>query len=148
VRRRQDLIGTPRGSFIYDDFAHHPTAVRETLAALRSRHPGSKLFAVFEPRSATACRRMHQAEYTRAFRAADEVLLAPLGRSNLPAEEALDLSRLASDLNAGGTAAQALPGVAAIIDYLAANVTAGNVVILLSNGAFGGIHAKLLQRLG
>ncbi|MET0792069.1 MAG: Mur ligase family protein [Polyangiaceae bacterium] len=147
VRRRQDLIGTPRQSFVYDDFAHHPTAVLETLAALRSRHPSGKLFAVFEPRSATACRRMHQEEYTRAFESADEVLLAPLGRSNLPAEEALDLERLASDLNARGRSAQALPSVDAIVDYLALHVTPGSVVALLSNGAFGGIHAKLLERL-
>jgi UDP-N-acetylmuramate: L-alanyl-gamma-D-glutamyl-meso-diaminopimelate ligase len=147
VRRRQDLIGTPNGSFVYDDFAHHPTAVRETLAALRGKHPNGKLFAVFEPRSATACRRMHQDEYTHAFGSADEVLLAPLGRSNLPADEALDLTRLASDLNARGRAAQAMPSVAAILDYLALNVTPGSVVALLSNGAFGGIHAKLLERL-
>jgi len=147
VRRRQDLIGTPRESFVYDDFAHHPTAVQETLSALRSRHPTGKLFAVFEPRSATACRRMHQDEYTRAFECADEVLLAPLGRSNLPAEEALDLARLESDLNARGKAARALPNVAAIVDYLAMNVIPGSVVALLSNGAFGGIHAKLLERL-
>src|SRR4051812_33927792 len=93
VRRRQDLIGTPRETFVYDDFAPPPTAVLETLAALRARPPAGKLFAVFEPRSATACRRMHQEEYTRAFESADEVLLAPLGRSNLPAAEALDLSR-------------------------------------------------------
>ncbi len=147
VRRRQDLIGTPRQSFVYDDFAHHPTAVQETLAALRSRHPASKLFAVFEPRSATACRRMHQDEYTRAFEAADEVLLAPLGRSNLPAAEALDLTRLARDLNARGRTAQAMPSVEAIVDYLALSVTPGSVVALLSNGAFGGIHGKLLERL-
>ena len=147
VRRRQDLIGTPRQSFVYDDFAHHPTAVHETLAALRSRHPTSKLFAVFEPRSATACRRMHQDEYTRAFESADEVLLAPLGRSNLPPEEALDLSRLADDLNARGKSARALPSVDAILDYLALNVIPDSVVALLSNGAFGGIHAKLLERL-
>jgi UDP-N-acetylmuramate: L-alanyl-gamma-D-glutamyl-meso-diaminopimelate ligase len=147
VRRRQDLIGTPRESFVYDDFAHHPTAVQETLAALRGRHPAAKLFAVFEPRSATACRRMHQAEYTRAFAAADEVLLAPLGRSNLAADEALDLTLLASDLNARGKAAQALPSVDAIVDYLALHVAPGSVVALLSNGAFGGIHAKLLDRL-
>ena len=147
VRRRQDLIGRPRDSFVYDDFAHHPTAVQETLAALRGRHRDRKMFAVFEPRSATACRRMHQDEYTRAFDAADEVLLAPLGRSNLPPEEALDLTRLASDLNARGKTAQALPSVDAIVDYLALHVTAGSVVALLSNGAFGGIHAKLLERL-
>jgi len=147
VRRRQDLIGTPRESFVYDDFAHHPTAVHETLAALRGRHPTGKLFAVFEPRSATACRRMHQDEYTRAFESADEVLLAPLGRSNLSLEEALDLGQLASDLNARGKAARALPSVDAILDYLALNVAPGSIVALLSNGAFGGIHAKLLERL-
>jgi len=147
VRRRQDLIGTPRESFVYDDFAHHPTAVQETLAALRSKHPTGKLFAVFEPRSATACRRMHQDEYTRAFENADVVLLAPLGRSNLSPAEALDLGRLASDLNARGKSAQALPSVDSILDYLALNVIPGSVVVLLSNGAFGGIHAKLLERL-
>jgi UDP-N-acetylmuramate: L-alanyl-gamma-D-glutamyl-meso-diaminopimelate ligase len=90
---------------------------------------------------------MHQDEYTRAFESADEVLLAPLGRSNLPAEEALDLGRLACDLNARGKAAQALPSVDAILDYLALNVIPGSIVALLSNGAFGGIHAKLLERL-
>jgi UDP-N-acetylmuramate: L-alanyl-gamma-D-glutamyl-meso-diaminopimelate ligase len=148
VRRRQDLIGTPRGSFIYDDFAHHPTAVHETLAALRGRHPSGKLFAVFEPRSATACRRMHQADYARAFGAADDVLLAPLGRSNLPPAEALDLTQLARDLNAQGKPARVFESVDSILDYLAANVAEGSVVALLSNGAFGGIHGKLLTRLG
>ena len=147
VRRRQDLIGTPRQSFVYDDFAHHPTAVSETLAALRGRHPQGKLFAVFEPRSATACRRMHQEDYTRAFDAADVVLLAPLGRSNLPPAEALDLARLAQDLDARGKPTLALANVDAIVDYLAESVTPGSVVALLSNGAFGGIHAKLLERL-
>jgi UDP-N-acetylmuramate: L-alanyl-gamma-D-glutamyl-meso-diaminopimelate ligase len=148
VRRRQDLIGTPRGSFVYDDFAHHPTAVHETLAALRGRHPAAKLFAVFEPRSATACRRMHQADYACAFDAADEVLLAPLGRSNLPPEEALDLTVLARDLNARGKPAHPFANVDAILDYLAENVAQGSVVALLSNGAFAGIHGKLLARLG
>lgn len=147
VRRRQDLIGTPRQSFVYDDFAHHPTAVRETLAALRAKHPTGKLFAVFEPRSATACRRMHQDEYTSAFDVADEIILAPLGRSNLPAEEALDLAQLARDLNARGKHARALSSVDEIVAQLAGDVTAGSVVALLSNGAFGGIHGKLLDRL-
>ncbi|HEX3777602.1 MAG TPA: Mur ligase family protein [Polyangiaceae bacterium] len=148
VRRRQDLLGTPRGVAVYDDFAHHPTAVHETLAALRARHPSGKLFAVFEPRSATACRRMHQAEYARAFDAADEVLLAPLGRSNLPPEEALDLDELARALNAQGKPTKKFANVDAIIDYLAPQVSAGDIVALLSNGAFGGIHEKLLTRLG
>ena len=148
VRRRQDLIGTPRQSFVYDDFAHHPTAVHETLSALRVRHGSARLFAVFEPRSATACRRMHQADYARAFDSADEVLLAPLGRSNLAREEALDLEALAKDLNARGKVARTFGGVDAIVDYLGLNVTPGSVVALLSNGAFGGIHERLLARLG
>jgi UDP-N-acetylmuramate: L-alanyl-gamma-D-glutamyl-meso-diaminopimelate ligase len=90
---------------------------------------------------------MHQDEYTRAFESADVVLLAPLGRSNLSPDEALDLGRLASDLNARGKTTRALPSVDAIVDDLALNVIPGSVVALLSNGAFGGIHAKLLERL-
>ncbi|HEX5098441.1 MAG TPA: Mur ligase family protein, partial [Polyangiaceae bacterium] len=115
VRRRQDLIGNPRGTFVYDDFAHHPTAVKETLAALRARHREGRLLAVFEARSATACRRMHQAEYAESFDAADEILLAPLGRTNLAAEEALDLEKLVLDLEARGRQARRYDSVEAIV---------------------------------
>jgi UDP-N-acetylmuramate: L-alanyl-gamma-D-glutamyl-meso-diaminopimelate ligase len=147
VRRRQDLLGTPRGAFVYDDFAHHPTAVRETLAALRARHPAGRLFAVFEARSATACRRMHQAEYAQSFDAADDVLLPPLGRTNLAPEEALDLELLVTALNGRGRRARRFPSVETIVEKLAEDVREGDVVALLSNGAFGGIHAKVLSRL-
>jgi UDP-N-acetylmuramate: L-alanyl-gamma-D-glutamyl-meso-diaminopimelate ligase len=147
VRRRQDLIGTPRGVLVYDDFAHHPTAVRETLAALRARHPAGRLFAVFEARSATACRRMHQAEYAVSFDAADDVLLPPLGRSNLPPEEALDLELLVAALNARGRRAERYPSVETIVQKLAEEAREGDVVALLSNGSFGGIHAQVLSRL-
>jgi UDP-N-acetylmuramate: L-alanyl-gamma-D-glutamyl-meso-diaminopimelate ligase len=145
VRRRQDLLGEPRGVRIYDDFAHHPTAVDETLRALRTRHPGGALWVAFEPRSATACRAVHQEAYARAFDAADRVLLAPLGRTTVPESERLDLRRLANDL---GPRAEALDGVDAIVERIAAEARAGDTVALLSNGAFGGIHAKLLTRLG
>jgi UDP-N-acetylmuramate: L-alanyl-gamma-D-glutamyl-meso-diaminopimelate ligase len=147
VRRRQDLLGKPRGALVYDDFAHHPTAVRETLAALRARHPTGRLFAVFEARSATACRRMHQAEYAASFDAADHVLLPPLGRTNLAPEEALDLDLLARELAARGRRAERFESVEAIVDALGREVRAGDIVALLSNGAFGGIHAKVLSRL-
>ncbi|HEX6764479.1 MAG TPA: Mur ligase family protein, partial [Polyangiaceae bacterium] len=147
VRRRQELVGTPRGAFVYDDFAHHPTAVKETLAALKARHPTSRLVAVFEPRSATACRRIHQEEYAKSFDAADEVVFAPLGRSNLPADEALDLVGLVRELAERGKRATNEPSVDAIVERLAGSVGAGDVVALLSNGAFGGIHGKLLERL-
>jgi UDP-N-acetylmuramate: L-alanyl-gamma-D-glutamyl-meso-diaminopimelate ligase len=149
VRRRQDLIGTPRDIFVYDDFAHHPTAVRETLAALKSRHAqgSARLFAVFEPRSATACRRMHQEEYAQSFDSADVVLFPPLGRTNLAPEEALDLELLVRDLRARGKQAAHLPNIDAIIEVLAREAAPGDVIALLSNGAFGGIYEKLLARL-
>ncbi len=144
VRRRQDLLGEPGGVRVYDDFAHHPTAVDETLHALRARHPEGALWVAFEPRSATACRSLHQQAYARAFDAADHVLLAPLGRSGLPENERLDLERLARDL---GPKAQAMPGVAAIVDRVVAGARAGDTVAVLSNGAFGGIHQALLEGL-
>jgi UDP-N-acetylmuramate: L-alanyl-gamma-D-glutamyl-meso-diaminopimelate ligase len=147
VRRRQDLLGSPGGVFVYDDFAHHPTAVRETLRALKQRHPGARLLAVFEPRSATACRRLHQQDYPPSFSDADEVLLAPLGRSGLPPEEQLDLDALCGDLTRRGTPAHRFTSIDEIVEAIATRAGVGDVVALLSNGAFGGIHAKVLRRL-
>jgi UDP-N-acetylmuramate: L-alanyl-gamma-D-glutamyl-meso-diaminopimelate ligase len=147
VRRRQDLLGDPNGIHVYDDFAHHPTAVRETLAALRAKHPEGQLFAVFEPRSATACRRLHQADYVSAFDAASRVLLAPLGRSNLPEAERLDLGQLARDLTARGIPASAPDSVDAIVEELRAHARPNDTVALLSNGAFAGIHGRVLEAL-
>jgi UDP-N-acetylmuramate: L-alanyl-gamma-D-glutamyl-meso-diaminopimelate ligase len=145
VRRRQDLLGTPRGVRVYDDFAHHPTAVDETLRALRSRHPDGALWVAFEPRSATACRALHQEAYRHAFDVADHVLLAPLGRTNVPEGERLDLKRLASEL---GAKAEAVSSVDAIVARLAEGAQSGDTVALLSNGAFGGVHEKVLAVLG
>jgi UDP-N-acetylmuramate: L-alanyl-gamma-D-glutamyl-meso-diaminopimelate ligase len=147
VRRRQEIIGEPRGIVVIDDFAHHPTAVRKTLAALRARFPRGRLFAVFEPRSATACRALHQAEYAHSFEEADVVLFPPLGRAGLAPAERLDIERLADDLRRAGKDAQALPGVDPIIEVLRARAEPGDTIALLSNGAFGGIHQKLLRAL-
>ena len=144
VRRRQDLLGDIGGVRVYDDFAHHPTAVDETLRALRSRHPAGQLWAVFEPRSATACRSLHQEAYTHAFDAATTVILAPLGRTGLPPEDTLDLARLANDLGPKATLA---PSTDAIVEKVAAEARPGDTVALLSNGAFGGVPAKLLLAL-
>jgi len=144
VRRRQDLLGQPRGIFVYDDFAHHPTAVDETLRALRGRHPGGALWAVFEPRSATACRSLHQEAYASSFAAAEHVLLAPLGRSNVPEADRLDIDRLSRDL---GSRAKAMPSVSAIVADVAARSRPGDCIAILSNGAFGGIHRLLLDAL-
>jgi UDP-N-acetylmuramate: L-alanyl-gamma-D-glutamyl-meso-diaminopimelate ligase len=144
VRRRQDLLGDPDGVRVYDDFAHHPTAVDETLRALRSRHPDGALWVAFEPRSATACRALHQEAYARAFDAADHVLLAPLGRTNVPEGERLDVARLARDLGPKG---ETTSGPDDIVTRLVSATRPGDTVALLSNGAFGGIHAKLLAGL-
>ena len=147
VRRRQDLIGSPGGVRIYDDFAHHPTAVDETLRALRARHPSGSLFAVFEPRSATACRALHQQAYETAFDTATHVVIAPVGRDNIPAAERLDVDRIVAAIRARGRWAHTPAGVDAIIELLQSEAKQGDTIALLSNGAFGGIHTKLLEAL-
>jgi len=144
VRRRQDLLGEPRGVRVYDDFAHHPTAVDETLRALRGKHPEGSLWAVFEPRSATACCSLHQEAYARAFDAATVVILAPLGRTNVPDDDMLDLDRLARDL---GDKAHVAASADAIVDALASGATTGDTIALLSNGAFGGLPTRVLAAL-
>jgi UDP-N-acetylmuramate: L-alanyl-gamma-D-glutamyl-meso-diaminopimelate ligase len=146
VKRRQELLGEPDGVRVYDDFAHHPTAVDETLRALRSRHSTGTLWAIFEPRSATACRALHQQEYARAFVAADRVLFAPLGRPNIPEGERLDLTKLVHDL--GDRKAALANGVDAIVALVARDARPGDTVAVLSNGAFGGLHGRLLSALG
>ncbi len=147
VRRRQELLGAPNGVFVYDDFAHHPSAVRETLAALRGRHRGARLLAAFEPRSATACRALHQEAYAGAFGGASRVVLAPLGRAAL-AGDALDLGRLAADLEGRGVGAIAAGSLDELVAAIAAWARPGDVVALLSNGAFGGVPERVLEALG
>ncbi|MCK9523250.1 MAG: Mur ligase family protein [Proteobacteria bacterium] len=146
VQRRQQQLGTPGDITVYDDFAHHPTAVRETLASLKARHPNGKLIAAFEPRSATACRSLHQQAYAEAFDDASLTIIAPCGR-NLPDAERLDTQRLARDLRTRGTTATA---TATTDDVLAAIVDAarpGDTVVLFSNGAFGDIRSRLIDAL-
>lgn len=144
VRRRQELVGAPGGVRVYDDFAHHPTAVDETLRALRARHPTGSLWAAFEPRSATACRATHQQAYARSFGEADHVLLAPLARTTIPEAQRLDLQRLAREL---GPKARAMSTIDEIVAYVSSNARAGDTVAVLSNGAFGGIQRKLIDAL-
>lgn len=148
VKRRQELVGEAGGVSVYDDFAHHPTAVALTLEGMRRQSSAGRLIAVFEPRSATACRRLHQEAYARAFDAADLVFLAPVGRE-LPESDRLDVPRLAKEISASAAAVQAiaLPDVQRIIDGLAQSVQPGDRVVILSNGSFGGIHEKLVARL-
>jgi UDP-N-acetylmuramate: L-alanyl-gamma-D-glutamyl-meso-diaminopimelate ligase len=147
VRRRQDLLFEEDGVRVYDDFAHHPTAVEETVAAMRAKHADGTLWAVFEPRSATACRALHQTEYERAFLGADRVILAPVGRPDIPESERLDTAKIAGALRAAGKHADAAPSVDAIVSSIADGARPGDTVLLLSNGAFGGIYDKLRTAL-
>jgi UDP-N-acetylmuramate: L-alanyl-gamma-D-glutamyl-meso-diaminopimelate ligase len=148
VRRRLELRGRARGVSVYDDFAHHPTAILETIRAIRTTHPDRRVWAVFEPRSATSCRRVFQDDFARAFvdSRPDEVILAPVFRSTLPDDERLSVERLVSDVNAAGVHARTLP-VPEIVDTIAAEAHDGDLVVIMSNGGFDGIHDTLLAKL-
>ncbi|MGQ0734594.1 MAG: UDP-N-acetylmuramate:L-alanyl-gamma-D-glutamyl-meso-diaminopimelate ligase [Acidobacteriota bacterium] len=147
VKRRLEVIGVGRGVTVYDDFAHHPTAVAESLAAVRGAAPGRRIWAVFEPRSASSCRKVFQQAFAVALGAADQVLLASVFRSTLADEERLSEDLLVQDLRGRGVAARHLTDVDAIVRVVAAEADDGDLVVIMSNGGFGGIHQKLLAAL-
>ena len=147
IKRRLEKVGVASDVTVLDDFAHHPTAVRETLSALRTGYPGRRVWAVFEPRSASSCRRIFQADFAAAFGLADEVIIAGVFRSALPEAERLSADQLVDDLRARGQRARHVPEVDEIVKAVTAERRAGDVVVLMSNGGFGGIHGKLLQAL-
>ena len=134
IKRRLEVVGTASGVTIYDDFAHHPTAVAETLAGLRAAHPSARIWAVFEPRSASSCRRVFQNDFARAFAGADEVLLAPVFRSTLPESERLSVPELVRDLRAGGQSARDASSLDEIVTTIATEHRAGDLVVVMSNG--------------
>jgi len=148
VKRRLETVGSARGVTVLDDFAHHPTAVRETLAAVRASHPGARIWAIFEPRSASSCRRVFQEAFAASFASADEVVIAQVYRAELPPDERLSPERLVNDLVSAGRKARFVPDVGRIVDLLAREVRDGDFVVVMSNGGFGGIHEKLLTALG
>jgi UDP-N-acetylmuramate: L-alanyl-gamma-D-glutamyl-meso-diaminopimelate ligase len=148
VGRRLEIVGTVGGVTVFDDFAHHPTAVRETLDAVRAAHPSNRLWAVFEPRSASSCRRVFQQEFAGAFRSADQIVIAGVYRSSLPPEERLSTDELVTDLRSAGQHARCIPTVDGIVTTVSAEARSGDLVVIMSNGGFGGIHGKLLAALG
>jgi len=147
IKRRLEVVGTARGVTVYDDFAHHPTAVAETLAGLRASHPSARIWAVFEPRSASSCRRVFQDDFAKAFSAADEIVLAPVFRSTLPEPLRLSIPDLIRDLQGQGKAARAPASLDEIVSVIVRERRDGDLVIMMSNGGFGGIHKKLLLAL-
>ena len=147
IKRRLETVGVADGVTVLDDFAHHPTAVHETLSALRSGYPGRRVWAIFEPRSASSCRRVFQDDFARAFGQADQVILAAVFRSSLPESERLDATQLVDDLQARGKQARHITDIDTIVDTVVREHRPGDVVVLMSNGGFGGIHGKLLNAL-
>ena len=149
VRRRLELRGEANGVSVFDDFAHHPTAILETLRAIRRAYPDRRIWAVFEPRSATSCRRIFQDDFARAFEesGADEIVLASVFRQSLPENDRLDVDELVKRLQTGGHHARHIATVPEIVSTIAGEARDGDLVVIMSNGGFGGIHDLLLTAL-
>ncbi len=148
VKRRLEVYGEAAGVTVYDDFAHHPTAIAETLAGLRAANPHRRIWAIFEPRSASSSRKVFQQDFARAFGPADEVIIAPVFRTTLPEGERLSAQQLVSDLKKSGQRARAAASIDDIVTTLVSERKQGDLVVFMSNGGFGGIHQKTLKALG
>jgi UDP-N-acetylmuramate: L-alanyl-gamma-D-glutamyl-meso-diaminopimelate ligase len=147
VRRRLEHRGSAAGVAVYDDFAHHPTAIEETLTGVRSAYPDRRIWAIFEPRSATSCRRVFQSDFVRALSKADTVVLPAVFRSSLPEDERLSPEQITEELQRGGVDARYIPAVDDIVRAVARDSRDGDLVIVMSNGGFDNIHQKLLTAL-
>jgi UDP-N-acetylmuramate: L-alanyl-gamma-D-glutamyl-meso-diaminopimelate ligase len=148
VRRRQEVRGIVNDITVIDDFAHHPTAVRETLGALRQAYEGHRLVAVFEPRTNTSRRQIFQKDYVKSFDQADRVVIRePVPLVNFPEDQLFSSSQLATDLNARGIAAVSFVNTDDILNHLPNMLIPGDVVAILSNGGFDNIHTRLLEIL-
>jgi len=148
VKRRLEVKAQVNGITIVEDFAHHPTAIQQTLSALRGRYRGARLWVVLEPRSNTLRRNVLQDELARSLAQADEVVVAGIFKSDaIPEAERLDLKRVTGEIQRRGKPARMLADADAIVNAIAPELRAGDVVAILSNGGFGGIYEKLPERL-
>ena len=148
VKRRLEVCAEVGGITIIDDFAHHPTAIAQTLQALRTRYPGRRLWAVLEPRSNTLRRRVFQQELGNALAEADAVVVAAIFKSEaIPEKERLDVQLVVNDLQHRGRPTWHLSNAEAIVKKITPELKSGDVVAILSNGGFGGIHEKLTAAL-
>ena len=148
VKRRLELKGEANRIRVYDDFAHHPTAVAETLNAVRQRYPSDRIWAIFEPRSQTCRRRIFENDFIKAFDQADQIVIARVfGASRLLPEDQLSPDRLVEGIRGRGRAARTFDSTAEIVEYVASQAAPGDHIVVMSNGGFDGIHGKLLGAL-
>jgi len=148
VKRRLEIRGEVNGIVVYDDFAHHPTAVHETLRAVRERHPDARVWAVFEPRSQTCRRRIFEQAFVESFDPADTIVIARVyGASHLAPAETLSPDRVAEGIRARGKRAFTFASTDEIVSLVANEARSGDHVVIMSNGGFDNIHNRLLERL-
>lgn len=148
VKRRQEIRGEKRGVTVIDDFAHHPTAVKETIGAVSAFYPNKRLVAVFEPRSNSSRRNIFQREYSDSFDSADLVCVRkPTLLEKIPVDERFSSELLAADLKSRGIDAHYFPDTDAIIEFLKKNLRSDDIVLIMSNGGFDNIHERLLAAL-
>ncbi len=149
VKRRVEIRGVISGVTVIDDFAHHPTAVEETLKALRTKYQGKRLIAVFEPRSWSSRLAVFQGPYTKAFNYADYVVIAGVYNTSKASElgKVLDVNELVEEIKLQGKPAMSFPDADSIVVHLTPELREGDVVAIMSNGGFGGIHDKIMNVL-
>ncbi|AHI05912.1 hypothetical protein BDW_07030 [Bdellovibrio bacteriovorus W] len=148
VKRRQEILGEPRGVLVIEDFAHHPTAVRETVYGVQKKYPQRKVFAIFEPRSATSRRKIFQKDYVEALKASHEVFIASaFDQAKIAEDNRFSSEELAADLRSTGTEAHSFDQVDAIVSSVTSKVKSGDLILIMSNGGFDGIYGKLLGAL-
>jgi UDP-N-acetylmuramate: L-alanyl-gamma-D-glutamyl-meso-diaminopimelate ligase len=150
VKRRQEVKGEKRGILVIDDFAHHPTAVRETVQAVKDAYSGRRLWAIFEPRSNTSRRNIFEHEFAQALALADRVVVAGLFQAEkIPEQDRLSVAKVVGEINrsTGDGRARVIEKAQDIADYVASNAAQGDVVLVMSNGGFDGVQERILQAL-
>ncbi len=148
VKRRQEVLGEPKGILVIEDFAHHPTAVRETIKGIQNKYKGRKIFSVFEPRSATSRRKVFQKDYVEAFMTSDEVIIAKaFDQTKIDEGDRFSTDELVADLAGQGRKAFCLDNTDSIVNHLRAQAKKGDLILIMSNGGFDGIYGKLLKAL-
>jgi len=148
VRRRQELVGSEKSVVVIDDFAHHPTAIAKTIAAMRQRYPGRRLWAIFEPRSNTSRRNIFKDQFVDALSQADRVIIGGIFKSeNIPLNERLDVQGVADQIMRKGVDAHYIPETGHLLEFVLRNIITDDVVLIMSNGAFDNVPKRLIEGL-